>query len=114
MIALIILIVCPILIPFLWILTSGIIYCLRYKYNNKGLALTYHLQARWELYNLETSLRIHQIKKREEIAKRLTPVEDAGRKPLNKGENTIILHEATEEKEPLFLREGEKVIYLSP
>jgi len=98
----------------LWGLFLVIVHLLQYRYNDTGLKFTYFLQARWELYNLETSLRIHQIKKREEIAQRLTPVEDAGYKPLNKGENTIILHEATEEKEPLFLREGEKVIYLSP
>lgn len=110
MIAIILLIVCPILIPFLWILTSGVIYCLRYKYNNEGLALTYHLQARWELYSLETGLRVHQIKKREEIAQRLTPVEDVGYKPLDKGE--IILHELEEETKPKFRLEGEKVIYL--
>ena len=109
MIAIIILIVCPVLIPFLWILTSGIIYCLRYKYNNEGLALTYHLQARWELYGLETGLRVHQIKKREEIAQRLTPVEDAGYKQPDKGE---ILLDLTEETKPKFLVDGENVIYL--
>lgn len=97
-----------------WGLFLVVAHLLQYKYNGTGLKFTYFLQARWELYTLETELRIHKIKKREEIAQRLTPVEDGGYKPLNKGENTIVLHEETEEKEPLFLLEGEKVIYLSP
>lgn len=109
MIAIIILIVCPVLIPFLWILTSGIVYCLRYKYNNEGLALTYFIQSNWERYWLETDLHIGRIKKREEIAQRLTPVEDAGYKQLDKGETLLDL---TEETKPKFLVDGEKVIYL--
>jgi len=41
----------------LWGLFLVIVHLLQYRYNDTGLKFTYFLQARWELYNLETDLR---------------------------------------------------------
>lgn len=65
---------------FSWLLSittwKVVIYLLKYKYNEQGISLAYHLQARWELYWLETDLRVTQIKARERKAAELTEVEE--------------------------------------
>ena len=59
----------------LWIIKETIVYLLKFKFNDVGLNLTYILQARWELFQLETWLRVGQIKAREKKAQQLHPVE---------------------------------------
>lgn len=52
------------------------VYLLKYKWNKRCVSLIYFLQARWELFFLETDLRITQIKAREKKANQLHEVEE--------------------------------------
>lgn len=53
-----------------------VIYLLKFKFNKAGVRFTYFLQARWELFRLETNLQVVKIKAKEKREQVLEPVEE--------------------------------------